>query len=201
MKSGICLIVLGLLFCLSLSAQTPPKFTRVSIGESGCTAYFPAPAIVDPPDTLDENTISYYVSASFEKHSYGLRMIRILNPLPETVALDENPESENSESSENEFHSQDSLKNLALYWISEWQQLTMTHSSGAEQQNQHPRYPDITGWQDVWVSEDEKVYKSVQIWLHPTCIVQLEISGRTEFEDEIVKGIFFRGVHFPEKQE
>jgi hypothetical protein len=56
---------------------------------------------------------------------------------------------------------------------------------------------EINGWQETWSSEDGKSQAVVQVWGGPAGLVFLMISGKTLFEDEIIKGIFFRNLTLP----
>jgi hypothetical protein len=171
--------------------SSPPRFKKFPIGNSACFLHFPTESLEVISDTLDD-AIQYYTSGRLDKHLFQAEIIRFHQPqfAPEL-----------------EISAEDSLvetgvpvnptDSLALIWKTNWMSKYRLISNGEWMPAQHPSIPDAHGWQETWSSEDGKTEAVVQIWAHPAALVFLMISGKTSYEDEIEKGIFFRNIILP----
>lgn len=176
----------------SLQAQSsPPRFKKFQMGNSACFLHFPLESLEVYSDTLDD-AIQYYTSGRLDKHIFQAEIIRFHQPLfaPEVEITSEDsfPEA---------LPILDPIDSLAILWKVKWMNKYRLISNGEWIPTNHPSIPDAHGWQETWSSEDGKTEAVVQIWAHPAALVFLMVSGRTTYEDEIVKGIFFRNIILP----
>jgi hypothetical protein len=177
---------------ISLQAQSsPPRFKKFQMGNSACFLHFPIETLEIYSDTLDD-AIQYYTSGRLDKHIFQAEIIRFHQPLfaPEVEMTSEDsiPEA---------LPAIDPTDSLALLWKAKWMNKYRLISNGEWIPTKHPSISDAHGWQETWSSEDGKTEAIVQIWAHPAALVFLMVSGRTTYEDEIVKGIFFRNIILP----
>jgi hypothetical protein len=194
---------IGVLLCLSISVgfnwnftslqaqSSPPRFKKFQMGNSACFLHFPLETLEVYSDTLDD-AIQYYTSGRLDKHIFQAEIIRLHQPLfapeIELTLEDSIPEA---------LPVIDPIDSLVLLWKVNWLNKYRLISNGEWIPAKHPSIPEAHGWQETWSSEDGKTEAIVQIWAHPAALVFLMVSGRTSYEDEIVKGIFFRNIILP----
>lgn len=188
---GICCFLVFLLNLQLFGQAPPPRFKKFQMGNSACYFHFPTQELEVISDTLDE-AILYQASSRLDKHLFQAELLRFFNPVfgPE-------PEYKPDEAEKEPAVVQTPSDSMALAWLEKLSIKYRMPSNGDRIEASHPTMKEINGWQETWSSEDGKSQAVVQVWGGPAGLVFLMISGKTLFEDEIIKGIFFRNLTLP----
>jgi hypothetical protein len=191
LSQGRLLAGLFLVVQLLFAQSPPPRFKKFQMGNSACYLHFPVQMLEVTSDTLDE-AILYAASARLDKHLFQAELLRFFKPVF-------GPASENNPDEPNQslMKPTNPADSMATAWLEKLSGKYHMTSNGDRTEAQHPVMTETNGWQETWSSEDGKSHAVVQVWANPAGLVFLMISGRTLFEDDIVKGIFFRNLVLP----
>lgn len=179
MKKSLVFLCLVCWFSLPLVAQKIPRFQKVSISTSGCTAYMPSVPEAFSQSFSPDSSVVYQGECTFDGFEFGVIAVKFHLPVG---GSDKDKE--------------DLLVSYMDYLKGEFK---VKASAGYGRGHHLDSEPSAVGVIDYW-KDQQGGEIAVKAWINGELIGFLYLSGKTEYPNFNVQQLFLNGFRFPKKK-
>jgi hypothetical protein len=155
-----------------------PRLTKMPIGQSGCSAYFPKGMPEFELSKSEDGSDVYTSEAEVEGFYFACITVKFLEPFSDAAPQE--------------------LENLLISYLDFLQsQFSVTEAAGAGKGNTLESSPNARGVIDYWQDAEDTHYV-VKGWVNPRALGIMLIYGLTDYPHYNLQQMYLDGFRFPE---